>query len=125
MRRGFALTSLLLACGTASPGEAPIERTERGTFRVQVDVDGDALRRGRNAFTARAWDDTGRVARLRSVVARMPAHDHTDVTPPVAWDGAAARVDDLTLAMPGRWEITLRFEEGARGDAAVWWVWLP
>ncbi len=116
---------LLVACGTSAPEDVPIERTERGTFRVQVDVAGAALRRGRNTFTARAWDDAGRVARLRSVTARMPAHDHTDVAAAVVWDGAAARVDDLTLTMPGRWEITLRFEEGARDDAAVWWVWLP
>lgn len=125
MRRWLTLPTLLLACGTAAPADAPVERTERGTFQVRIDLDGDALRRGRNALTARAWDDAGRVARLRSVTARMPAHNHTDVAAAVAWDGAVARVDDLTLTMPGRWEITLRFEEGARDDAAVWWVWLP
>lgn len=125
MRRFLPALVLLAACGTDAPEDVPVERTERGTFQVRVAVDGASLRRGRNTFTARAWDDAGRVARLRSVTARMPSHNHTDVAAAVAWDGAAARVDDLTLAMPGRWEITLRFEEGARDDAAVWWVWLP
>jgi hypothetical protein len=125
MRRPLPLILLLAACGTAAPDDVPVERTERGTFQVQVAIDGSSLRRGRNTLTARAWDDAGRVARLRSVTARMPSHNHTDVTAAVVWDGTTARVDDLTLTMPGRWEITLRFEEGARDDAAVWWVWLP
>lgn len=125
MRWLLLLPLLLLSCGEASPEELPTERTERGTFRVKIELEGAMLRRGRNAFTARAWDDTGRIARLRSVIARMPTHDHEAVTATVRWDGAVARVDDLVLTMPGRWEITLHFEEGTRGDAVVWWIWLP
>lgn len=125
MRRWLTLSALLLACGPAASEDLAETRTERGIFQVQVDFDGPPFRRGRNAFTARAWDAAGRVAQLRSVVARMPSHDHSGVAAEVRWDGSAARVDDLTLAMTGRWEITLTFAEGSRDDAAVWWVWLP
>ena len=113
------------ACGAPSPDNASVERTEHDAFQLHVSPDADALRRGRNTLVVRAWKRDGGPARLESVSAMMPSHDHDPVSAVVVPSGDSARVDDLTLPMPGRWQITLRVGDGTSSDAAIWWVYIP
>lgn len=121
----LTLALALAACGTAAPDDTTVERTEHDAFQLQVSADEGALRRGRNGLTVRAWARDGRPARVERVSAVMPSHNHDTVIADVTAQGDAARVDNLTLAMPGRWQITLRVGDGTSSDAAIWWVYIP
>lgn len=115
--------ALLGACGddgAATSGDDLLPtQTERGAFRVQIELDAQSFRRGVNAMTVRAATPSGEGAQLVSVRARMPGHAHDEsVGTPRAVNGAW-RVDALELAMAGRWEVVFRFAQGSTQDEAI------
>jgi hypothetical protein len=120
---GLALVAALAGCGDAGPSadaDALPAVSERGTFALQIAHDDGSFRRGSNSFAVRATDGAGRAASVVGVSARMPGHDHASTPPRIDCGGGLCRVSDLVLAMPGRWEITLRLAlPGEQDDVLV------
>lgn len=128
MIRKTALTLCLFVfgCGAPAPDDATPSLTERGTFRVELTLDGGDFRRGVNSFHVRAWNAAdGTSAALSEVIAEMPSHDHERTVATVTPEGGSFAVDDLRLTMPGRWQINLRVAQGTRSDVALVSVFVP
>ncbi len=124
-----ALGAALGACVTAPSDEIPVLTSgplsldsEQGLFRAEVTAAGGEIVRGDNALivSVRTFSDTR--GELESASAFMPAHGHGTWAPSVTLSAEAYRVQDLSLHMPGRWEVVLTGRVGARTDTATFAV---
>lgn len=128
----IAAASLLWGCfGDAGStvvdvGEhaAPV-RSETGKITADINSDGP-LFEGPNDFIVRIASGASiEHVEITSVSAIMPAHAHDAEPPEVKQEGDAYRIHDLRLAMPGRWEITLKLLEDGAPDTLRFAVEVP
>ncbi len=121
--------SLTSACvesipsGTTLVGSEPLElHAEDSGMALSVELVGDAVVRGDNAFVVRCSDAA---AALTGVSAVMPGHGHDTSAPSIEPAEDGYRVSGLSLFMPGRWEVTLELDVSGALDRAVFSVDVP
>ena len=104
-------------------GAAPLEiyASDSG-MTVTIELDGNSIVRGENAFWVRLADPE---ATLTGVSAVMPAHGHDTAPATIELGERGYRVAGLLLFMPGRWETTLELETDSKRDHAVFSIDVP
>ena len=93
-----------------------------GAYRVQVSSP-EAIKVGKNKLHASFVSP--RVGTVLSASAFMPAHGHGTEGATVVRTGDAFVINDISMFMSGKWEITLALRGGEKDDNLRFYVDVP
>lgn len=93
-----------------------------GAYHVQVDAP-EALKAGKNKL--RASFVSPRAGTIVSASAFMPAHGHGTQGATVTRSGDTFLINDISMFMSGKWEITLSLRGGEKDDDLRFYVDVP
>ncbi len=135
MRIAILLTLLLLLCpaaygaepGKSSPSPATAGRlsmtTATGAFTIDLSLRGDALAPGVNSVDLAVRDKAGKGVGGAKVVVTpwMPSQGHGVWDKPEVTEqgGGKYHVENIKIALEGRWELKVSIRSGAVEDRAV------
>jgi hypothetical protein len=102
--------------------------TEARRFRVVVEAESGRVVRGANAFDVRIARAEGAAqggATLVAARAFMPAHGHGGPAPRIVAQDGRYRVENVTLYMPGFWELTMTVRDDFHEDVVTFGLDVP
>jgi protein SCO1 len=99
------------------------QKSDKGTFNLEMTVRGNRLKNGPNALDIKVRDLSGKEVRGAelTVTPWMPQMGHGVWEKPVVTEQAGGNyhVENVTIIMSGRWDLKVTVRQGAQEDRAI------
>lgn len=121
MRRPVVIAAFALLVLSACTSTVT-ERSEEGSYRVEMRFRGGTLKTGKNLVRIRVYDSEGGAVEGAEITLTpwMPEMDHgAPWVPKVVEEGNGRYRSNIPLTMGGHWEIRMSIRSGEREDTAV------